>query len=82
MGTWDRAACSAPMKWIMPSSLFCKRCMSFVPHVFMPVLQPDMRMRIKSICTHCDLAGARIGYQATMAEGSEAGFERGPRAAE
>jgi hypothetical protein len=48
----------------MPESLFCKHCMSFVPHVFAPVLQPDMRLRIKALCTHCDRAGARIGHSA------------------
>ena len=66
----------------MPASLFCKRCMSFVPHVFTPILQPDMRLRIRSVCTHCARAGARIGYQAAMAEGAEARLERGPEAAE
>jgi hypothetical protein len=51
----------------MPASLYCKHCMSFVPHTFVPVVPPDRRLRIKAVCTHCDGAGARIGHIAVIA---------------
>jgi hypothetical protein len=51
----------------MPASLYCKHCMSFVPHTFVPVVPPDRRLRIKAVCTHCDRAGARIGHTAEIA---------------
>jgi hypothetical protein len=83
MGTnASRATLLSTVKRTMPSSLFCKRCMSFVPHDFRPVLQPDMRLRIRTVCTQCDHAGARIGHQAAVAEGTGARLERGPEAAE
>jgi hypothetical protein len=66
----------------MPASLFCKQCMCFVPHVFTPVVQPDTRLRIKAVCTHCERAGARIGHSAAAAEGGEAWRGRSPEAAE
>jgi hypothetical protein len=51
----------------MPASLYCKHCMSFVPHMFVPVVPPDRRLRIKAVCMHCDRAGARIGHSAVIA---------------
>jgi hypothetical protein len=52
----------------MPASLYCKHCMSFVPHTFVPVVPPDRRLRIKAVCTHCDRAGAQIGHNAATAD--------------
>ena len=53
----------------MPLSLFCKQCVGFVPHLFTPILESDMRLRIKSVCTYCDRSGAKIGSKA-LAEGT------------
>lgn len=66
----------------MPASLFCKHCMSFVPHLFTPVLQPDQRLRIKVVCTRCECAGARIGHNAATAIDAVVRREGGPEAAE
>jgi hypothetical protein len=48
-----------------PLNLFCKHCLGFVPHVCMPVLQSDMRLRIRPVCTYCDRSGGKIGTKAT-----------------
>jgi hypothetical protein len=63
-----------------PLSLYCKHCMGFVPHVCMPMLQPDMRLRLAPVCTHCGRPGGKIGTKAT-AESAPLHLDPAPGAA-
>jgi hypothetical protein len=59
-------------------NLYCRHCMGFVPHVCMPVLQPDMRLRVAPVCRHCDRPGGKIGMKATP-ESVPVRLDRAPR---
>jgi hypothetical protein len=60
----------------MSQSLFCQSCTSFVAHQFVPALEPDLRLRIRSVCTHCGYVGARIGHKATVQTTSAAAIRQ------